>query len=177
MPLATSRDIFHDARVVRPNRRTRNNILNQVAKVIRMSSKPPISKKNKLTRLDWAKKYMKCNFDDVFFTDECRASLDWPDAFGRGWLIDHGIRPRRFIRQQGVGEVMFWDGIISSTLVGPYFVKEAVKTNLKDYVDFLRANFMQWFNNKSKTFKNKMIFMHDNAPSHAARVISQFSNG
>lgn len=76
MPLATSRDIFHDARVVRPNRRTRNNILNQVAKVIRMSSKPPISKKNKLTRLDWAKKYMKCNFDDVFFTDECRASFD-----------------------------------------------------------------------------------------------------
>ena len=46
--------------------------------------------------------------------------------------------------------------------------------NSKNYVDFLQANFMQWFNNKSKTFKNKLIFMYDNIPSHAARVISQF---
>ena len=44
--------------------------------------------------------------------------------------------------------------------------------NSKNYVDFLQANFMQWFNRKSKSFKNKMIFMHDNAPSHAARVTS-----
>ena len=114
MPLATSRDIFHHARVVRPNRRTRNNILNHVAKVIKMSSKPPISKKNKLTRLDWAKKYMKCNFDDLFFTDECRASLDGTDAFGRRWLIDPGIRPGRFKCQQGGREWCF--GMGSSTV-------------------------------------------------------------
>ena len=69
---------------------------------------------------------------------------------------------------------MFWDGIINSTLVGPFTVRKGVKMNLKNYVDFLQANFMQWFNNKSKTFKNKMIFMHDNAPSHATRVTSQF---
>ena len=60
--------------------------------------------------------------------------------------------------------MMFWDGIINSTLVGPFFVKEGVKMN-KNIRQL--ANFMQWFNNKSKTFKNKMIFMHDNAPSHA----------
>ena len=47
---------------------------------------------------------------------------------------------------KGGGGVMFWDGIINSTLVGPFFVKEGVKMNSKNYVDFLQANFMQWFN-------------------------------
>ena len=46
--------------------------------------------------------------------------------------------------------------------------------NSNNYVDFLQANFMQWFNRKSKSFKTKTIFMHDNAPSHATRVNSQF---
>ena len=115
---------------------------------MKVTSKPPISKKNKLARLDWAKNYMKCNFDDVLFTDECRASLDGPDAFGRGWLVDGGIRPRSFKRQQGGGGIMVWAGIINSGLVGPFFVEEGVKMNSKNYVEFLQAHFMQWFNRK-----------------------------
>ena len=117
---------------------------------------------------------MKCNFDDVLFTDEYRASLDGPDAFGRRWLVESGICPKRLKRQQGGGGVFFWAGIINSTLVGLLFVEEGVKMNLKNYVEFLQAHFMQWYNRKSKTFKNKMIFMHENAPSHAAHFTTEF---
>ena len=115
---------------------------------MKVTSKPPISKKNKLARLDWAKKYMKCNFDDVLFTYEPRASQNEPDAFGRGWLVDGGIRPRSFKRQQGRGGIMFWAGINNSGLVSPFFVEEGVKMNSKNYVKFLQAHFMQWFNRK-----------------------------
>ena len=117
---------------------------------MKVTSKLPISKKNKLARLDWAKNYMKCNFDDVLFTDECRASLDGPDAFGRGWLVDGGIRPRRFKRQQGGGGVMFWAGIINSTLLGPFFVEEGVKINFKNYVDFFASPFYSMVQQKIK---------------------------
>ena len=96
--------------------------------------------------------YMKCNFDDVLFTDEYRASLDGPDAFGRRWLVESGICPKRLKRQQGGGGVFFGAGIINSTLVGLLFVEEGVKMNLKNYVEFLQAHFMQWYNRKSKTY-------------------------
>ena len=29
---------------------------------------------------------MKTNFENVIFSDQCRASLDGPDGFGKGWI-------------------------------------------------------------------------------------------
>ena len=81
-------------------------------------------------------RYFKVDFKDVLFTDECRATLDGPDGFGRGWLADGAVRPSRFRRQQGGGGVMFWAGIVQSTLVGPFFVEDGVKLKSANYVDF-----------------------------------------
>jgi transposase len=33
----------------------------------------------------------------------------------------------------------------------------------------LKNNFLPWYNKQSLALKRKIIFMHDNAPSHAAR--------
>ena len=50
---------------------------------------------------------MKVNFQTVLFTDECRGTLDGPDGWSRGWLVNGMTRPpRRW--QQGGGCVMFW---------------------------------------------------------------------
>ena len=86
MPLASSKAIFEDANVVRTNRAARNNILKGVAKVVKIRTRPILSKKNKLARMEWARNYMICDFKDVFLTGECQAMLDGPDDFGRGCL-------------------------------------------------------------------------------------------
>ena len=69
---------------------------------------------------------------------------------------------------------MFWAGIVDSTIVGQSFVEVGMKLNSPNYVNFLQTNFMPWYNQKSKTFKSKLIFMQDNAPSHAARYTTTF---
>ena len=40
------------------------------------------------------------------------------------------------------------------------------------YVEFLTDHFLLWYKKKSRAFRSKVIFMHDNAPSHAAKNTS-----
>ncbi|CAI9583104.1 unnamed protein product, partial [Staurois parvus] len=61
-----------------------------------------------LKRLHWAEKYMKTNFQTVLFTDECHATLDGPDGWSSGWLVDGHPVSTRLRRQQGGSGVMFW---------------------------------------------------------------------
>ncbi len=86
MPLSTSKKIFCESNLGHICKSTRNRILGVIAKVRTAKKRPPLSSLNKAKRLTWAKKNMKVNFNDVMFTDECRATLDGPDGFSRGWL-------------------------------------------------------------------------------------------
>ena len=45
----------------------------------------PLKQKHKSKRVGWAKKYMKVDFTQVIFTDECHAMLDGPEA-GFNWI-------------------------------------------------------------------------------------------
>ncbi len=63
-----------------------------------------------------------------------RATLDGPDGWSSGWLVDGHHVPTRMRRQQGGGGVMFWAGIMGRELVGPFRVPEGVKmTSAKVY--------------------------------------------
>ncbi len=122
----------------------------------------------------WATNYIKCDFSTVIFTDECRATLDGPDGFSRGW-IGHGFETSfRLRRQQGGGGVTFWAGICEDTLIGPFMVEEGVKMNSEAYCDFLKQNFVKWHKSQTLPFKRKCIYMHDNAPSHASKYTRDF---
>lgn len=92
-------------------------------------------------QLEWAKKYMKTNFQTVLFTDECRATLDGPDGWSSGWLVDGHHVPIRLRRQQGGGGVMFWAGIMGRELVGPFRVPKGVKMTSANYIEFLTDHF------------------------------------
>ena len=121
---------------------------------------------------------MKTNFEHVLSTDASRATLDGPDGWMSGWLLN-GTKPQsRIRRQQGGGGVMIWAGIINDAIVGPFSVPDGVKMNAKSYVEFLKKNFLPWYRKQQLALKRKMIFMHDNTPSHAARytcdAISKF---
>lgn len=63
---------------------------------------------------------------------------------------------------------MFWGGIIGSEFLGPFRVPDGVKMTSAKYVEFLKEHFLPWYRSKGRAFKSKFIFMHDNAPSHAA---------
>ena len=60
-------------------------------------------------------------------TDECRAILDGPNDFARGWVLNDLPTPTIYKRQQGESGVMFWAGIVDSKLVEPFRVMEGIK--------------------------------------------------
>ena len=164
-PHSTSFKIFDEAGVPTRSRAGRCRILKSIGKVTKTIVIPPLKARHKLARLQWAKTYMKTNFEHVLFTDESRATLDGPDGWMSGWLLN-GTKPQsRIRRQQGGGGVMIWAGIIYDAIVGNY----GVKMSAKSYVEFLKKNFLPWYRKQRLALKRKMIFLHDNAPSHAAR--------
>ncbi|KAL6455506.1 hypothetical protein MHYP_G00360460 [Metynnis hypsauchen] len=52
------------------------------------------------------------------------------------------------------------------------WIPEGVKMTSIMYVEFLKQHFLPWFKKKNRAFRSKIIFMHDNAPSHAAKNTS-----
>lgn len=49
---------------------------------------------------------------------------------------------------------------------------EGLKKISPKYVEYLTDHFLPWYRRKNYAFHNKIIFMHDNAPSHAAKQTS-----
>ena len=66
-PLATSQEIFEDAGVLGMPKTTRNRIMRVFAKLIKPSRRPPLTQKHINRRLEWARDYMKVNFDHVIW--------------------------------------------------------------------------------------------------------------
>ena len=109
---------------------------------------------------------MKLDYEVVLFTDECRATRDR----SKGWDANGNNRPIRVRRRQGGGGIMFWAGINGNELVGPYKVPEVVNMTSVAYVAFLKEHLEPWFKSKPLSLKRKIIFIYDNAPSHAANT-------
>ena len=168
-PLATSKHIFQGASLGDVPRSTRCRVLRKVAKVKKATKRPPLTQKHREKRVEWAKKYMKTDFSKVIFTDECRATLDGPDGWASGWILNGLKTPTRKRRQQGGGGVMFWAAIVNDELVGPFKVEKGVKINSESYCAFLKKNLVPLWKNVPYQVKKKLIFMQDNASSHASR--------
>ena len=168
-PHSTSFKIFDEAGVPTRSRAGRCRLLKSIGKVTKLIVTPPLKARHKLARLQWAKTYMKTNFEHVLFTDESQATLDGPDGWMSGWLLNGRKPQRRIRRQQDSGGVMIWAGIINDAIVGLFAVPDGVKMNAKSYVEFLKKNFLPWYRKQRLALKRKMIFMHDNAPSHTPR--------
>ena len=175
-PLQSSKEVFEGAGVPGIPKTSRCRILKRLAKCGKANIRPPLKDIHKKKRLEWVQKYMKLPFEYVLFTDECRASLDGPDDWRRGWFSAAHGRPHLLRRQQGGGSVMFWAGIVGNELVGPFRVEDGVKMTAIVYIDFLKKNFVPWHKSKHLAFRKTFVFMHDNAPSHAARLTTGYLN-
>ena len=111
---------------------------------------------------------MKQNFGDVLWTDECRATLDCPDGWARDWVLKGRQAQHCMRRQQGGGDFMFWAGLLGNTIVRPFKVPQGVKINSVNYCSFLSENFLPCYEQQLDDRKNTLVFMQDNAPSHAS---------
>ena len=69
---------------------------------------------------------------------------------------------------------MFCAAIIGNGLVGPFRVADGVKITVKLYIDFIKEHLEFWYKMKNLSFRKKMVFMHDNAPSHSARIATEY---
>jgi hypothetical protein len=70
--------------------------------------------------------------------------------------------------------VMIWGGIIGNATIGPFRVPEGLKLSSATYSPFLKNSLEPWFDNLPLATLNKIIFMHENALSHAAKATTQF---
>jgi transposase len=173
-PTATSGIIFKNAGIENVSKSTRCKVLRGLAKHVKPDIRPPLKERHKVARREWARKYLKLDFQTVLFTDESRATLDGPDGWSKIWVPEGAPLPQRLRRQQGGGGVMFWAGIVGKELVGPFRVPDGVKLTSATYTDFLQQNVVPWYKKKKVTFKRKLVFMHDNAPSHSAKSTVQY---
>ena len=100
-PLTTSRRCFNESNIQVESRTSRWRIIQVLAEMKSAIKKPPLTMNHKENRVEFAVKYMKQDFDEVMFTNECRATLDGTDGFSRGWVLDKLEIPVRLRRQQG----------------------------------------------------------------------------
>ncbi|KAF4698363.1 hypothetical protein FOZ63_028794, partial [Perkinsus olseni] len=168
-PLATSKELFDAAGVSKGSKSTRCKVLKSIGKVLKANPRPSLTKSHKEKRVQWAKDNMKTDFSKVLWTDESRATLDGPDGWARGWIMDGTACPSRSKRQQGGGGVMIWAGIIGGKVVGPVRVQQGVKMNSQEYTKLLDQCFFPWYRKLGRAAKRDLIFMQDNAPSHASK--------
>lgn len=117
---------------------------------------------------------MKIDFSKVLFTDETRATLDGPDRWCKGWVMNGQNRHQRLRRQQGGGGIMIWGGIIGKTLVGPWRVPDGVKMTADAYIAFMKEHLEPWMKRQRVAFRRAIVFMQDNAPSHAAHKTTEY---
>ena len=113
---------------------------------------------------------MKTDTNFVLFTDELRATLDVPDGWAKGWVYNGETCHTRMRCQQGGGGVLIWAGFIGDELVGPFRVPDGLKLTVATYCEFLKTALKPWLNNLPLSRLKRVVFMHDNAPSHAAKA-------
>lgn len=114
-------------------------------------------------------------FRKIFFTDECCFSKEGMFNSHNSHLWDdeqpHGTFSRN---HQHRFSVNVWCGIIGDTLVGPYFIDGRLTG--EKYAEILRDHLDNLLEDVPLRDRRGMWFMHDGAPPHTARIVSQILN-
>ena len=156
-PHATRKSIFDAAGVPKMGKTARCETLRTLGKVRKPQKQPPLSKLHKRKRVEWAHRYMKTDFKNVIFTDEFRVTLDGPDGWASGWILNGHQPGVRIRRQQGGGGVMFWAGIKGNVITGPFKVELGVKINSTSYCGFLNKHIIPWLEDQPLSVENDDI--------------------
>ena len=169
-PHATSKSIFENAGVPKLAKKALCQTFKSLGKEMKPIKQPPLGKRHKTERVEWAHRYIKTDFRNVLFTDECRATLDGPDGWSSAWILHGRQLGVRIRRQQGGGEVMFWAGIKGDTIIGPLKVEAGVKIDSESYCELLNKYLRPWLEEQPLSLGRTMIFQEDNVPHIGRRI-------
>lgn len=137
--------------------------------------KPLISKKNRLARLQFARKYLKWSLQKwkcVLFSDETKFNLHGSD--GRCFVRrpkGESLNPKytKGTVKHGGGNVMVW-GCFSGQGVGPIHKIEGIMRG-EDYKTILSDVMLPY---ASWEMPLAWVFQHDNDPKHTSKVVKQW---
>ena len=87
-PLTLSRKCFNESNIQVESRTSHRRVIEVLAEMKLANKKHPLTMNHKEKRVEFAVKYMKQEFHKIMFTDERRATLDGPDGFSRGWVLN-----------------------------------------------------------------------------------------
>ena len=127
--------------------------------------KPPLSDSHKCGRLNFCRKYMAHNWDQVWFSDEKKFNLDGPDGYS---YYFHDIRKEEVIlsrRNFGGGSVMVW-GAFSSRGKSNLSITKS-KIDSMAYQTILNQNFLPHYEQND-------FLLADNAPVHVSASTSKW---
>ena len=169
--VATAREIAAEAGV-NTNVRNVQRIIKQCKYIKRkkLMSKPPLTKRHKEARLQFAEKciHWRKKWRRVIFSDEKRFTLDGPDGYR---CYFHDLRKETHIlsRRHSGGGVMVWAGIgyygnteikfISGTMKSPNYITLIDEQLKKHAVTSGGPNY---------------IFQQDNASVHTAKAVKEY---
>lgn len=133
----------------------------------KMKSKPALTNRHKVARLDFAKQHMSWseNWNKVVFSDEKKFNLDGPDGFNYYW---HDIRqPERYstTRNFGGGSLMIWAAFNYHNRTP--ICKVSGRLNSQGYINLLE-NVLLDFLDEEPTCDS--IFQQDNAAIHVSQA-------
>ena len=126
---------------------------------------PPLTKKNRLKRLDFARRNLYTDWKSVCFSDEKRWSLDGPDGNMSYWHDNRSPKLTKVKRQSGGGGVMVWGAFCYGKKTTIAFMKG--NWNAQKYQEILEEYLLPI----KDSFE---IFQHDNAPVHTAKTTLEF---
>jgi DNA-directed RNA polymerase subunit F len=125
----------------------------------------PLTDKQKMARVKFAKKYKNMDWKNVIFSDESMFQTDHNVA--RAWMKKS--HPKLFPKRKFPLKMMVWAGVSYSGKTDLAFVDG--RLNAAGYVDILKSHLLPFGQRKHN---NNYIFQQDNAPIHTARFSKAF---
>ena len=174
LPGATSARIFKEAGIPDIAKSTRKRIIAKMVETKCPKKNPLLTTRHKNLAYRLGQNLLETDMKHILFADESRATLHRPEGWSKGWVIRGDQCPTRIRRQQGGGGVMLWAGIVGDELVGPFRIQEGVKLTSHTYCLFRTSFLDTWLEEVPFSRLRNLIYMHDNAPSHAAKATTEY---
>ena len=170
--LQARKEVFESAGVPDVPKSTGCRTLRRSGKCGKPEVRPPLKNIHKRKRMEWEKNNMKLNFQTFCsLMSVARPSMDPMDGGDDASATRVHVLTRSS-SSKGVA-VMFWAAIVDNELVEQFSLRWR-QNDFQTVYWLPEGPPCPVVKKKSLSFLKDIVFMHDNAPSHAARLTTEY---